>query len=43
MHITVKFRGGPECWYEVHARGRIARYPGYLGIDDIMAEVMRRH
>jgi hypothetical protein len=39
LKITVKFRGGPECWYEVHARGSIGRYPGYICIHDIMSDI----
>lgn len=39
LTISVKFRGGPECWYEVHARGCIGRYPGYVSIHEVMAEI----
>ena len=39
LTIKVKFRGGPECWYEVHARGSIARYPGTRSIHEIMDEI----
>lgn len=42
LTIKVKFRGGSECWYEVHARGSIGRFPGYIAIHDIMSEINRR-
>ena len=41
LHLTVKFRGGPECWYEVHARGSSGRYIGSTAIHDIMVEINR--
>lgn len=40
LTLTIKFRGGPECWYEVHARGSIGRWPGYMAIHDIMSEIL---
>lgn len=39
LHLTVKFRGGPECWYEIHARGQIVRYPGVRSLHEIMDEI----
>lgn len=39
LGITVKLRGGPEGWVEVHARGDLARYPGYTTILDIVMDV----
>lgn len=42
LNVSIKYRGGPEAWYEIHARGTIARYPGWVSIDEIMAEVNRR-
>jgi len=41
LPITVKLRGGPECWWEVHARGSMARYPGHLSIHDVFSEINR--
>lgn len=41
LHITVKYRGGPECWYEVHARGCIGRFPGHVALHDAIREIMR--
>lgn len=40
LTISVKFRGGPECWYEIHARGSMGRFPGYVSLHDAMHEIM---
>jgi hypothetical protein len=37
--LTIKLRGGPECWVEVHARGGIGRYPGVTAIYDVLRDV----
>jgi hypothetical protein len=42
LKISVKFRGGPECWYEIHARGGMARYPGWICIHDVMSDINRQ-
>jgi len=39
LTLSIKFRGGPECWYEVHARGQVGRFPGYVSIHEIMDEI----
>lgn len=39
LTITVKLRGGPECWYEVHARGCTTRVPGHTALHDLMSEI----
>lgn len=39
LKITVSFRGGSECWYEIHARGSIGRYPGTVCIHEIMSDI----
>lgn len=39
LHMSVVYRGGPECWYEVHARGRVGRFPGYVALHDAMIEI----
>lgn len=39
LTITVSYRGGPECWYEVRARGSIGRFPGHVCIHDLMSDV----
>lgn len=41
LTITVKYRGGEECWYEVRARGSMGRFPGVVAIHDVIDEVMR--
>lgn len=37
LPATLKFRGGSECWIEVHSRGEIARFPGYTSLYDVWA------
>lgn len=39
LTIKVKYRGGEECWYEVHARGSIGRFPGSVALHDVMREI----
>lgn len=39
LTLTVKFRGGPECWYEVHARGSVGRFHGASALHDVMSEI----
>lgn len=39
LTLTIKLRGGPECWYEVHARGSIGRFPGSTQLHDLMSEI----
>ena len=39
LTLTISYRGGPECWYEVHARGSIGRFPGYAALHDVMNEI----
>lgn len=39
LTIKVKYRGGEECWYEVHARGEVGRFPGYVALHDVMREI----
>lgn len=36
MNITIKYRGGPECWYEIRARNRTMRVPGVVCIHDAL-------
>lgn len=36
LTITVRYRGGNECWYEVKARGGTVRVQGWLGFHDLM-------
>lgn len=39
LTITVKLRGGPEAWVEIHARGSAGRYPGASAIADILRDI----
>lgn len=39
LTISVQYRGGPECWYLVKARGGSANFHGATGIHDIMEEI----
>lgn len=39
LTLSVKLRGGPECWYEVHARGEVGRFPGSVCLHDVMREI----
>lgn len=41
LPMTVKYRGGPECWYEIHGRGSVGRFPGHTALHDVMSEIMR--
>lgn len=37
----ITYRGGPEMWVEIHARGDIGRYPGHTPIVEILHDVCR--
>lgn len=41
LSIKVKYRGGSEAWYEIHARGSVGRYPGYVSLHEIMSDINR--
>lgn len=36
LALTIKLRGGAECWVEVHSRGEIQRFPGTTAIYDVL-------
>lgn len=36
MTIVIKYRGGPEGWVEVRARGRVWRRPGTTALYDLI-------
>lgn len=38
LQVTIVYRGGPEAWWELRARGRIVRRPGYMAIHDVLSE-----
>lgn len=39
LQVTIVFRGGAECWWEIRARGVVLRRPGYWAIHDVMTEL----
>lgn len=39
LTVTITYRGGPEAWYELKARGRRWRRPGSLSLHDVMMEL----
>jgi hypothetical protein len=39
LHLTIKYRGGPEAWVEIHSRGEIARFPGSTCIFDVLCHI----
>lgn len=39
IYIELAYRGGSVAWWEVKARGRTWRFPGYTAIADVMQRV----
>lgn len=39
LHLTIKYRGGPEAWVEIHSRGKIGRYTGDKAIIEILTDI----
>ena len=39
LKVTLKLRGGAECWVEVHARGGVGRYHGATALYDVLADI----
>jgi hypothetical protein len=39
LQLTITWRGGPESWWLVQARGSHGVFPGHLAIEDVMAQV----
>lgn len=39
LHLTVTYRGGSECWFEIHARGHVLRRPGYTALVDVVKDI----
>jgi hypothetical protein len=37
--LVVKYRGGAEAWWEIKARGRIYRMPGWVALHDAMVSI----
>lgn len=40
LTLTIRYRGGPEAWWEVKARGRTWRRPGWIALQDLMTEIL---
>lgn len=36
LPATLKLRGGPEAWVEIHARGSMIRVPGWTAVSDVV-------
>lgn len=41
LTLRVKYRGGPECWYEIDARGSKGRVVGVTALHDLLEEINR--
>ena len=39
LHLSVVYRGGPECWWEIRSRGRVIRRPGVMALHDVLKEI----
>lgn len=39
LTLKVSYRGGPECWYEIHTRGVVIRTPGHISLHDLMSMI----
>lgn len=39
--MSVTYRGGPECWWEIKARGEVWRVPGVIALHDVMRHIER--
>lgn len=42
LTITVYYRGGPQCWYQVESRGSMGRFTGDAQLHDVMQEIYNR-
>jgi hypothetical protein len=40
LTIKVAYRGGPESWWLVTARGSTGVFPGHLALEDVMVDVL---
>lgn len=38
LTVTITYRGGPECWWELKARGVTIRRPGALALHDVLSQ-----
>lgn len=39
LTLTIHYRGGPEAWYQVEARGSMGRFTGITSLHDVMSEI----
>lgn len=39
MNMLITYRGGPQCWWQIEARGRVYRVPGYEALHDVMSQI----
>lgn len=42
LTVTIVYRGGSECWWELRARGMVVRRPGHLQLHDVLSELQGR-
>jgi hypothetical protein len=42
LTMTVTYRGGPECWWEISARGVKIRRPGSVALHDVLSHLQGR-
>lgn len=43
LTISVRYRGGAECWYELKSRGQTVRIPGHVALHDVMGRIYGQH
>ena len=39
LTVTVVYRGGSECWWELRSRGVVIRRPGHNALHDVLWEL----
>ena len=42
LTIKVRYRGGSEGWFEIHARGAVVRRIGHISLYELMFELTRQ-
>ncbi len=40
LTLTIVYRGGPQSWWLVSARGRHGVFPGVAALEDVMRQVL---
>lgn len=40
LTVTLRYRGGAECWVEVKARGSFGRFHGATALIDVLEEIV---